>query len=296
MHGKRSMVLVGIRATVLLGLLGTDAGSTLTRAPVLSASGIQQRPDVARTASFVLQCSANGQPISPLIYGVGGAGVSAWTTWTTARRWGGNPTTRKLAAQHVEFDQGRFRNTVASSYEKFLDENREYGVKSALTVPMIGWVAKHTTSYSFPVAAFGPQQATGPDVPDSGNGVRRDGKPIVPGPPTVTSVAASPAYVERWIREVRKQEGARGRTVDSYILDNEPMLWNSTHRDVHPEPTGYDELLEKTIAYASRAARRSRRKDCRSCGWGWLAYHYSAKDVAAGVQLRPTAALTATNR
>jgi hypothetical protein len=66
------------------------------------------------------------------------------------------------------------------------------------------------------------------------------------------------------------------------------MLWNSTHRDVHPDPTTYDELLEKTIAYAT--AIRKADPDVKIAGpaeWGWLAYNYSAKDVAAGVTLRP---------
>jgi hypothetical protein len=66
------------------------------------------------------------------------------------------------------------------------------------------------------------------------------------------------------------------------------MLWNSTHRDVHPDPTTYDELLEKTIAYAT--AIRHADPEAKIAGpaeWGWLAYHYSAKDVAVGVQLRP---------
>ena len=36
-----------------------------------------------------------------------------------------------------------------------------------------------------------------------------------------------------------------------YILDNEPNLWSTTHRDVHPDPVTYDELLAKTIAYGT---------------------------------------------
>ena len=32
-----------------------------------------------------------------------------------------------------------------------------------------------------------------------------------------------------------------------YMLDNEPTLWNSTHRDVHPDPVGYEELLDRTL-------------------------------------------------
>ena len=34
------------------------------------------------------------------------------------------------------------------------------GAQPVLTVPTIGWVAKDTTSYGFPVSAMGPQQAT----------------------------------------------------------------------------------------------------------------------------------------
>jgi hypothetical protein len=121
-----------------------------------------------------------------------------------------------------------------------------------------------------------------------GNGVAPDGKPIRPGPPTITSVQSTPDSIARWIRQIRADDGAGGRSVDAYILDNEPMLWNSTHRDVHPEPTTYDELLEKTIAYGT--AVRKADPDAKIAGpaeWGWLAYHHSAKDVAAGLFLRP---------
>ena len=30
-----------------------------------------------------------------------------------------------------------------------------------------------------------------------------------------------------------------------YQLDNEPALWNSTHRDVHPAAVTYDEKVRK---------------------------------------------------
>ena len=50
---------------------------------------------------------------------------------------------------------------------------------------------------------------------------------------------------------MREKDTKRGRSVHMYILDNEPMLWNSTHRDVHPSRVTYDELLERTIAYGT---------------------------------------------
>ena len=245
-----------------------------------------------RTGAFVLECRANSQPISSLIYGVGGAGGSPWSTGTTARRWGGNPTTRynwQLNTWNLTKDWF-FKNVGDPNgrYEVFLEENRQHGVKTAMTVPTLGWVAKDATSYSFPASVFGQQQAMAPDAPDAGNGVGRDNKDLAPGPPTQTSVRSTPESIEQWVHQIRERDGTGGRRVDAYILDNEPMLWNSTHRDVHPDPATYDELLEKTIAYASAIRRADpEAKISGPAEWGWLAYQYSAKDVAVGIQLRP---------
>ena len=41
-----------------------------------------------------------------------------------------------------------------------------------------------------------------------------------------------------------------------YFLDNEPALWHTTHRDVHPEPVSTDELMDRTVRYGG-AIRRS---------------------------------------
>ncbi len=39
-----------------------------------------------------------------------------------------------------------------------------------------------------------------------------------------------------------------------FSLDNEPDLWSSTHKEVHPAPATYDELVQKSIDY-SRAIK-----------------------------------------
>ena len=242
-------------------------------------------PTSMRSASFVLECGSAHQAISPYVYGVGGAGGNPWNTGTTARRWGGNPTTRynwQLNTWNLSKDWF-FRNAgePGSSYETFLDENLRHNVETAFTVPMIGWVAKDANSYSFPVTAFGPQQASGWDVPDSGNGVSAAGEKIVPLPPTQTSVPAPPEFIEEWITKIREHDPSGRRSVDSYILDNEPMLWNETHRDVHPDPTTYDELLERTIAYGTAIRRADPgAKIAGPAEWGWTSYQYSAKDTS----------------
>jgi hypothetical protein len=214
----------------------------------------------------------------------------------TARRWGGNAASRynwELGNawnlnHNWYFRNARVRNRPGFSYETFLEENRAHGLKSALVVPMLGWVAKDTSSYSFPVSVHGPQQSTAFDTPDAGNGLLRSGKPVTPGPPTTTSVRSTPASIEQWVRQIRRRDASRGRGVHQYILDNEPMLWHQTHRDVHPEPATYDELLEKTLAYAAAIRRADPEAVIAGpAAWGWLEYHFSARDSELSTRLRP---------
>jgi len=90
------------------------------------------------------------------------------------------------------------------------------------------------------------------------------------------------------VRAIRATDARRGRSVQMYILDNEPALWNSTHRDVHPEPLTYDELRDRMIKYG--AAVRRADPEAVIAGpaeWGWPAYFFSAKDQAAGFAFRP---------
>jgi hypothetical protein len=261
-------------------------GVGLTGAPPLRSP--------ARIGRFQVDCRAPVHAISPFIYGIASyfadPGSQQWTLGATARRWGGNHSTRynpDIHAWNLDWDWF-FRNVPVRSAESFLEENRVHGLKSALTVPILGWVAKDTKSYSFPVSLLGSQQTVAWDLPDSGNGVRPDGTPIPSPPPTATSVSCDPQCIERWIRRLRASKDAGGPGVDLYILDNEPMIWHHTHRDVHPEPAGYDELLERTIAFASAIRRAD--PDALIAGPAeccWLNYYYSARDVAAGVWLRP---------
>jgi len=53
-----------------------------------------------------------------------------------------------------------------------------------------------------------------------------------------------------------------------YMLDNEPTLWNSTHRDLHPAQVTYEELLQLTLE--SSAAIRVADPGARIAGFtGW---------------------------
>ncbi|HKO52811.1 MAG TPA: glycoside hydrolase family 44 protein [Polyangiaceae bacterium] len=242
----------------------------------------------SKPASLSVNCRAPGHPISPYIYGVAGevGGVGA-----TGHRWGGNRSTRynwQTNATNVGKDWF-FENVEGDDYQKTFVYDRSEHAITALTIPMIGWVAKDTTSVGFPVSVYGPQKATDQYRQGAGNGERADGTPVKPNAPTQTSVEASVDFIKRWVTTIAQRDQKSGtRSVQHYILDNEPSLWSANHRDVHPDPLTYDELLDRTIRYGS--AIRAADPGGLIAGpaeWGWTAYFYSPKDTAAGVFLRP---------
>jgi hypothetical protein len=264
---------------------------------------VEGDPDADRevsteNASASVDCAAETRPISPHIYGTAFSASrdeespGQWDLGQGSRRFGGNPTSR------YNWKSGGFWNTAADYYwrnvdvsedgttvhDQFLEGNWANGAGSAVTVPMIGWVAKDDSSYSFPVGQFGEQEDIDPDNPDIGNGNSPDGEPLDPPPPSATSIEASPEFVAEWVRSM--QDTARSKGEDPpfmYFLDNEPDLWDSTHRDVHPEPVTYDELLERSVAYGE--AVREAAPDALIAGptsWGWPGYFYSAADAAEG--------------
>jgi hypothetical protein len=243
----------------------------------------------AVTAMFRVDCRAHAKHISPLIYGI------AWearakgppTVHATTRRWGGNPTSRFNWELGNAWNTGSdwfFENVTVRPFSTFLAENEALGMSSAVTVPTLGWVAKDTTSSSFPVSVFGTQQRVDDYRTEAGNGMKVDGKPVVATSPERTSQRATPNFDARWIDSLAKS----GKKVDIVILDNEPGIWNETHRDVHPNPTTYDELYEHTVQYASAIRRAAPNvKIAGPAEWGWTGYLYSAQDKKAGFRMKP---------
>src|SRR6202012_646489 len=100
----------------------------------------------------------------------------------------GNPTSTynwKLGNAWNTGNDWFFKNVqVASdpdySYRRVLGDDLAAGGKTALTVPMLGWVAKDTSSAAFPVSIFGEQASQ--DGVGAGNGMTKGGSPIEPGP------------------------------------------------------------------------------------------------------------------
>ena len=106
-----------------------------------------------------------------------------------------------------------------------------------------------------------------------------DGR-IVGNAPGDTSMPIGPGFVTGWMEHVASRVGTAGEGgVRLWALDNEPMLWYETHRDVAPVPLDYDGLWQRTLAIAG--AIKAEDPAAQTLGpvvWGWCAYFTSAAD------------------
>jgi len=175
-----------------------------------------------------------------------------------------------------------------SAADRFVEQNLRTGTRSILTIPLIGWVAKqrrenHPFDCGFKVSKYGSQDSVDSWDTDCGNGLH-NGSNLTGNAPTDTSVATTTTFVSNWISHLTGRYGTTANGgVSYYNLDNEPMLWNSTHRDIHPAPTSYDELRDRTYLYAPLIkAVDPTAKTLGPVLWGWTAYFYSAQDAAGG--------------
>jgi hypothetical protein len=256
-------------------------------------------PGALSRVQLIVDCGSKATAIAPTVYGINyypqnppERQAAQWLLGSTARRWGGNTmsTYNWEASVYNTGEDWFYENIETPSYAEYLKDDAAHEVASAITVPMIGWVAKDKDSVSFPVSVFGPQAATDAQWrSDAGNGKDKSGKPIAPGAPPRAYVKTDPAFVKRWVEAIRQGDAKSGkRSVQMYILDNEPTLWNLKHRDVHPDPLTYDEIVKLTIDYAT--AIRTADPDALIAGpaeWGWTGYMDSAKDSTGSTFLHP---------
>ena len=212
-----------------------------------------------------------------------------------AIRWGGNHTTRynyKINTSNHAADW--FFMNILYSYEEgksnvdlLIDEAIKNKAKLLITIPMIGWVAsKREYKWSYSIKKFGPQQKVDPynSKGDAGNGVKKDGVEILEADLNETSQPVGAKFVKDWVRHIKKR--AAGKLELYFALDNEPMIWHTTHKDIRysdkkiKQPKiDYDELWERTVLY-SKAIKEVEpsAKVFGPVAWGYCAYNYSAKD------------------
>ena len=215
---------------------------------------------------------ANRHAISPFVYGGNTSTIA--DSGITLARWGGNDSSNYNW-------QLQTRNSVADWYFEtyggagdsvgMITDVQNAGSHALTTMPMMGWVAKEAENstnrnWSFSVAIFGSQCSVDPYNTDAGNGQKTDCQTPVTNNavttayyPLVDTAQECPSGTtdgttcidrETWAKALAAAFGSGTcavpyspiTTCHFYDMDNEADIWGGTHRDVHPAPSGYDEL------------------------------------------------------
>jgi hypothetical protein len=244
-------------------------------------------------------------PINPDIYGMNFADEStAAELDMTLNRWGGNAVTRYNYLQDATNTGNNwfFENIPpedpspnlphGSSADKFVQQNNRTDTETLITVPLIGYVARADYSCGFSVEKYGDQIETDEWREDCGAGVTVEGEVLRHDNPQDTSIAIRPSFVTDWVRHLVSQFGSADgeEGVRYYNLDNEPMIWSHTHRDVHPDPLTTDDFWARSIAIAN--AVKDGDPTAQLLGpvfWGWTSYWWSDVDVNDDVDPKVTA-------
>ena len=254
-------------------------------------------PGTNSTVAVRVDAGANCHPIPPEIYGVAFASTAELSDLNVPlNRSGGNGTTRYNwhinAANHAAdwyFESiGSASATPGADGDDFMSQSRAAGAQPMLTIPTIGWVAKLGPSRarlaSFSIAKYGPQQARAPDFADAGNGVATNGVDITGNDPNDANLPADSNFQLGWMQHLTNRWGrAAAGGLRYYIMDNEPSIWSSTHRDVHPTGPTMDEIRDKILDYGAKV--KSVDPNALVVGpeeWGWSGYFYSGYDQQWG--------------
>jgi hypothetical protein len=234
---------------------------------------------------------------------------------TTRYNWLFDTSNRAFDYYFLNINEGGSNGAAADG---FVAPTLANGAEVVMTLP-IDQVAKSAARLpGFSVSKYGPQTGNecnaSPSVPgcsNNGNGICdpnvnatmcpgpvrccNPSGPAVPGAPGLryitgntpsdTSVTINlSTHVGDFVSHLVSSFGVAATTgVRFYNLDNEPMLWNSTHRDVHPTPPGYDEVWAKGLAAATEIKNRDAGAEILGPEtWGWCDFWTSAKDAALG--------------
>jgi uncharacterized protein (TIGR03437 family) len=235
----------------------------------------------------------------------------------TLRRWGGNNTSTynwKLDVDNLDADwfyEVLPDTTVdasalpaGSSFNAFVDQARITGGRILATVPILGWLPNARQEMcAFNQSKYPNQCKIDPYYQfhpmTCGNGIQytpacgtpsvNDGKapsnPVyIKNDPTDAYAQYDQTFQASWVQYLisRYGKGNQGG-IAIWSLDNEPIWWDTTHRDIHPDPYTYDEVLSLNTTYA--AAIKQADPSALISGPvadNWASLFFSKKDIVSG--------------
>jgi hypothetical protein len=249
-------------------------------------------------ATINVDVNANRHAINPNVYGVAHATTAQLNDLNTPlNRNGGNNTTRynwQLNADNRGNDWyyesiGDSSSVAGERGDSFFSNSRAAGAQAMLTIPLVDWVARlggnRSKLASFSIAKYGAQTDSDSQwFADAGNGVRANGQFVTGNDPNDANVPSNSLFQQGWVQHLVSRWGTNASGgVRYYILDNEPSIWHSTHRDVHPTGATMDEVKNKMIDFAGKI--KAVDPSALVVGpeeWGWSGYFFSGYDQQYG--------------
>lgn len=248
-------------------------------------------------AAVSVDAAASRHAISPLIYGVAfGDAATLNDLKCTLNREGGNNTSTynwELNADNRSeswyYESLPYPSAVPGEWvDTFIGVSKGSGADAMITIPMLPMMAQlgagRSPLASFSVAKYGPQTDSDPGWPDAGNGISTAaGNPFIVNDPSDAYVPAGVAFQQNWVQHIVGKWGqAAAGGVKYYNLDNEPTIWFSDHRDIHPKGSTIDEARELSIMTAEMI--KDQDPTAKVVGfneWGWPGLFYSGADQVA---------------
>jgi uncharacterized protein (TIGR03437 family) len=262
-------------------------------------------PLCAPAQSLTVDAAAGRHAINPGVYGInfnwdqaGSKPAAAADNRATMRRWGGNNTSR----YHWQYDVWNIDSDWyfevlpdtsvnasklpnGSTFNRMVDQARVSGGSMIGTIPILGWLPKaRQRMCSFSVKKYGAQCSTDPYWSDCGSGVKPDCKTNIVNDPTDASIQTDESLQRDWVKYLVSRYGTAAQGgVAVWSLDNEPVWWSGTHRDIHPNAQTYDETIAAGIQYA-RAIKDGDPTALVAgpISAGWESFYFSLTDCNAG--------------
>ena len=232
----------------------------------LSGSAIAQAQS---TPTLAVDAASASHPINSDIYGIANYGLSpslAEEIKVHNIRWGGDGTTRynwEVDSSNSGFDwyfiggNGETTPVPSASADLMIKTFRSVGADALITIPIIPYVNKSSEwSCSFPTSVYGAQQSTDPYLYPNGetcgNSISTSGAQLKDNNILANHIANTTALQQGWVEHLVATFGTAAKGgVPYYQLDNEPLGWANTHRDVEPVTPAYATIVALGQQYAA---------------------------------------------
>jgi uncharacterized protein (TIGR03437 family) len=193
---------------------------------------------------------------------------------------------------------------AGGSFNAFAEQVVTTGGKILATMPILGWLPNARQQMcSFNEAKYPNQCKIDPyyqyhpmtcgdgivytpacGTPSSNDGLSPSNPTYIVNNPTDDYAQYDQTFQQQWVQYMisRYGKGAQGG-VALWSLDNEPIWWDTEHRDIHPNPYTYDENLSLDTTYAAAI----KQADPTALVTGpvadnWASLFFSKTDIVAG--------------